>query len=116
MIELLKKAIDNPQKAWLDIGETAEEIFEFRAIGGEMKYYVIAGNNFDDIQKSFTELVGRQPLPPRWALGNLQSRMAYRTQSQLEVFPIDFFPIGMLIGFDSVAAQHSGDLICFFVF
>lgn len=76
--------IDNPQKAWLDIGETAEEIFEFRAIGGEMKYYVIAGNNFDDIQKSFTELVGRQPLPPRWALGNLQSRMAYRTQSQLE--------------------------------
>lgn len=76
--------IDNPQKAWLDIGETIDNIFEFRAIGGEMKYFVVAGNNFSEIQKAFTELVGRQPLPPRWALGNLQSRMAYRTQTELE--------------------------------
>lgn len=76
--------IDNPQKGWLDIGETEENIFEFRAIGGEMKYYVVAGNNFDRIQTVFTDLVGRQPLPPRWALGNLQSRMAYRTQDELE--------------------------------
>lgn len=76
--------IDNPQKGFLDIGETEEEIFEFRAIGGEMKYYVVAGDGFDDIETAFTELVGRQPLPPRWALGNLQSRMAYRSQKELE--------------------------------
>jgi alpha-glucosidase (family GH31 glycosyl hydrolase) len=76
--------IDNPQKAWLDIGETRDSILEFRAIGGEMKYFVVTGNNFSEIQTAFTELVGRQPLPPRWALGNLQSRMAYRTQSELE--------------------------------
>jgi oligosaccharide 4-alpha-D-glucosyltransferase len=76
--------VDNPQKGWLDIGETEENVFEFRAIGGEMRYYVVAGENFNEIQESFTDLVGRQPLPPRWALGNIQSRMAYRTQEELE--------------------------------
>ncbi|OYT14828.1 MAG: hypothetical protein B7C24_16220, partial [Bacteroidetes bacterium 4572_77] len=76
--------IDNPQKAVLDIGETQKDILEFSAIGGEMKYFVVAGNTFEEISESFTHLVGRQPLPPRWALGNLQSRMAYRTQKQVE--------------------------------
>lgn len=76
--------IDNPQKGYLDIGESEKSIIEFGAIGGEMKYYIIAGHSHQDISASFTQLVGRQPLPPRWALGNLQSRMAYRTQKETE--------------------------------
>jgi oligosaccharide 4-alpha-D-glucosyltransferase len=76
--------IDNPQKGYLDIGASEQNIFEFGAIGGEMRYYVVAGKDFNDLQKEFTSLVGRQPLPPRWALGNLQSRMAYRTQYELD--------------------------------
>ncbi len=76
--------IDNPQKAQLDIGETEEDILEFSAIGGEMKYYIVAGESYNQVSSSFTKLVGRQPLPPRWALGNLQSRMAYRTQKEVE--------------------------------
>lgn len=76
--------VDNPQKGYLDIGETENDILEFGAIGGEMKYFIVAGKSHSQISKSFTQLVGRQPLPPRWALGNLQSRMAYRTQEELE--------------------------------
>lgn len=75
---------DNPQKGYFDIGFTEEDILEFGAIGGEMNYYIVTGDNFEEINTNYTLLTGRQPLPPRWALGNLQSRMAYRTQEELE--------------------------------
>ncbi len=75
---------DNPQKGYFDIGHTEDDIMEFGAIGGEMNYYVVMGDSFEEIDKNYTALTGRQPLPPRWALGNLQSRMAYRTQAELE--------------------------------
>ncbi len=89
---------DNPQKGYADIGETEPGIFEWAAIGGTMKYTVVAGNDFKSISRNYAKLTGTQPLPPRWALGNLQSRMAYRTQyetdsivslMQEEDFPID---------------------------
>jgi len=63
-----------------------------------MKYVFIAGSSFPDIAHDYGKLTGTQPLPPRWALGNLQSRMAYRTQSEVdsivqamqkEKFPVD---------------------------
>ncbi len=76
--------IDNYQKGYIDIGETENDIMEFGSIGGQQQYYIVAGDSYNDISSSFTKLVGRQPLPPRWALGNLQSRMAYRTQDEVE--------------------------------
>jgi oligosaccharide 4-alpha-D-glucosyltransferase len=89
---------DNPQKGYADIGEAEDGIFEWGAIGGLIKYFFIAGNDFYDIEEQYTLLTGRQPMPPRWALGNLQSRMAYRTQKETDSivrlmqarnFPID---------------------------
>ena len=110
--------IDNNQKAYFDIGETEENILEFSAIGGEMKYYIVAGESFAEISQSFTELVGRQPLPPRWALGNLQSRMAYRTQAEVESivdemiekdFPLDAVILDFYWFGDSILG-HLGNL------
>ncbi|MFH1000888.1 MAG: TIM-barrel domain-containing protein [Bacteroidota bacterium] len=75
---------DNPRKGYFDIGYTDENILEFGAIGGLMNYYIVGGNDFEEINENYAKLTGFQPLPPRWALGNLQSRMAYRTQSELE--------------------------------
>ncbi len=93
--------IDNPQKGYLDIGEKEENVLEFGAIGGEMKYFVVGGKTFDDISKSFAGLVGKQPLPPLWALGNLQSRMAYRTQAEVESIAAEMlkkdFPMDAII-------------------
>lgn len=89
---------DNPQKGYADIGETEKNIFEWGAIGGIMKYFVIAGHNHYNIMQQWGDLTGTQPLPPRWALGNLQSRMAYRSQKETDSiislmqeknFPID---------------------------
>ncbi len=89
---------DNPQKGYADIGESEKEILEWGAIGGLMKYIVIAGDDFKSLTKDYANLTGHQPLPPRWVLGNLQSRMAYRTQYETDSivtlmqendFPID---------------------------
>jgi len=75
---------DNPQKGYADIGETEDGILEWGAIGGLMKYFVVVGDDFKDVMQNYGELTGKQPLPPLWALGNLQSRMAYRTQYETD--------------------------------
>lgn len=89
---------DNPQKGYADLGETEPGIMEWGAIGGPMKYFFIVGSDYKAISYYYSMLTGFQPLPPIWALGNLQSRMAYRTQKetdsivtlmQQENFPID---------------------------
>lgn len=89
---------DNPQKGYADVAETEKGILEFAAIGGTMKYVLVAGSNFKSISKRYSELTGFQPLPPIWALGNLQSRMGYRSQTETdsiadltiqEGFPLD---------------------------
>lgn len=89
---------DNPQKGYADVGETEKGILEWGAIGGLMKYFVVVGDDYKDIMQNYGELTGKQPLPPLWALGNLQSRMAYRTQYETDSivslmqkndFPID---------------------------
>lgn len=75
---------DNPQKGYVDIGKTEKKVMEWGTIGGTLRYYFIAGNDWPEITRQYTFLTGNQPLPPRWAFGNLQSRMAYRNQQQAE--------------------------------
>jgi oligosaccharide 4-alpha-D-glucosyltransferase len=89
---------DNPSKSYLDIGKTNPDILEYGASSGALIYYVISGKNVEEIISKFQSLVGTQPLPPRWAFGNLMSRFGYRSQEQLlstvhkmqeQNFPID---------------------------
>lgn len=90
--------VDNPQKAWFDVDSRGDAVLEFGAIGGPMRYFIIAGNQYSDVLQQYSSLTGKQPMLPRWAFGNLQSRMAYRTQQETtdivnqmiaEDFPID---------------------------
>jgi alpha-glucosidase len=46
---------------------------------GDVDYYVFFGPDPADVVELFTDLVGRMPLPPRWALGYHQSRWGYST-------------------------------------
>lgn len=92
---------DNPQKGYADIGETEKGILEWGAIGGLMKYFVVAGSDFKQIMSNYGKLTGTQPLPPLWALGNLQSRMGYRNQyetdSIVELIQEKDFPLDAII-------------------
>jgi oligosaccharide 4-alpha-D-glucosyltransferase len=109
---------DNPQKGYVDIGKTEPGIQEWGTMGGTLRYYVITGKDWPSILQSYTQLTGRQPLPPRWALGNLQSRMAYRNQKETDSivtlmqkndFPIDAIIIDFYWFGDSIKG-HLGNL------
>lgn len=90
--------VDNPSKGWFDADSKGDGVLEFGAESGPMRYFLITGKNPAAILKQYASLTGKQPLLPRWAYGNLQSRMAYRTQTETEAivesmiakdFPID---------------------------
>jgi len=109
---------DNPQKGYVDIGKTEPDIQEWGTMGGTLRYYVITGKDWPSILQSYTQLTGRQPLPPRWALGNLQSRMAYRNQEEIDSivtlmqkkdFPMDAIIIDFFWFGDSIKG-HLGNL------
>jgi oligosaccharide 4-alpha-D-glucosyltransferase len=73
---------DNPSKGWLDIGKTDPQILEYSVSSGELSFYIIPGKSYNEIMTSYHVLVGTQPLPPRWAMGNLMSRFGYRDEKQ----------------------------------
>jgi len=75
---------DNTAKGYADIGKTQSKILKFGTRGGRMAFYLIVGENLQEITQNFTLLTGHQPLPPLWTFGHLLSRMAYRTQAQTD--------------------------------
>ncbi|MFP5042861.1 TIM-barrel domain-containing protein [Parasediminibacterium sp. JCM 36343] len=75
---------DNPSRSYVDIGKTESSIFEYGAKSGALAVYLIVGSNYKEILQSYYSLTGTQPLPPRWALGNLMSRFGYTSEAQVE--------------------------------
>ncbi|MDB5236303.1 MAG: hypothetical protein JWR44_3296, partial [Hymenobacter sp.] len=90
---------DHHTAGYLDLGKTDKNVLEY---GGEgltsLSYFVITGRDQAEILNRYTALTGRQPLPPRWALGLIQSRFGYKTDTEMqnvaarmrrENFPLD---------------------------
>ena len=50
--------------------------------GGMLRYYFMPGPP-DIALERYTELTGRAPMPPRWALGYHQSRWGYKTEADI---------------------------------
>jgi len=73
---------DNASKGYADIGKNDSSKFEVAFTSGEINAYIITGKSYQEILSSYHKLTGTQPLPPRWALGNLMSRFGYTSQKQ----------------------------------
>lgn len=73
---------DNSASGYMDLGYTQKNIMQFEAVGGRTAYVVIAGKDYPDIINHFVQVTGKQPLPPRWALGNFASRFGYKSEQQ----------------------------------
>jgi alpha-glucosidase len=63
-----------------DIGASRPGEWQMETHGPELDYYVIYGPEPANILRNFTDLVGRAPLPPRWALGYHQCRWSYESE------------------------------------
>jgi alpha-glucosidase len=74
---------DNTYRSRLDLGHTNADQMLYCAEDGELCYYFFTGRSPAAVLKRFTELTGRMPLPPLWALGYHQSRWSYYPDSRL---------------------------------
>jgi oligosaccharide 4-alpha-D-glucosyltransferase len=73
---------DAPQRAWADIGKTQPSKMSLYSSADDYSCFIVLGNDYANLIEKYTELTGRQPLPPLWALGNLQSRFGYQSQAE----------------------------------
>lgn len=73
---------DNVSKGYFDIGKSDGNTLEYGAFSGELNVYVMFGD-YSTILHSYYRLTGTQPVPPRWAFGNLMSRMGYSSETQV---------------------------------
>ncbi|MGI4872812.1 MAG: TIM-barrel domain-containing protein [Janthinobacterium lividum] len=75
---------DHYAAGYLDMGKKTPNALEYGVEGlNSLSYFVITGQSQAEILSRYTALTGRQPLPPRWALGLIQSRFGYRSQAQM---------------------------------
>lgn len=73
---------DNAPIGYLDLDSKKNNTLSYETISGRKVYQVIAADTWDGITESYTALTGRQPMPPRWALGNFASRFGYHSEKQ----------------------------------
>jgi len=92
---------DSYSRGMLDIDESNENVFSYNAIHSKFLFFLISGNEFNDIYREYTHLTGRQPLPPRWSLGYLQSKAYYFNKEEVNKVINDMrnadFPLDAMI-------------------
>ncbi len=92
---------DNAPIGYLDLDSKKENVLEYETISGRKTYQVIVGNSWENLVANYTELTGRQPLPPRWALGNFSSRFGYHSEAEarrtIQKFKDENIPVDAII-------------------
>ncbi|GAB5392119.1 MAG: glycoside hydrolase family 31 protein [Alteromonas macleodii] len=74
---------DNTASGELDIGKTNSDELLFKAQGGRASYIMVLGENLEDTVTNTVAVTGKQPVPPRWLLGNFASRFGYKSQNEV---------------------------------
>lgn len=75
---------DNAPIGYLDMDSKGDNTLTYETISGRKTYQVIVGDTWEDLIDSYTDLTGKQPLPPRWTFGNFASRFGYHSQLEVE--------------------------------
>ncbi|MEM1002200.1 MAG: TIM-barrel domain-containing protein [Bacteroidota bacterium] len=92
---------DNAPIGFLDLDSGENNTITYETISGRMVYQVVAGDDWLQILDAYTDLTGKQPMVPRWALGNFASRFGYHTQRQTErtvdMFVAQGFPLDAIV-------------------
>ncbi|MCA0132569.1 TIM-barrel domain-containing protein [Winogradskyella alexanderae] len=73
---------DNSTIGYLDLDSANNNTLTYETLSGRKTYQIVAGNSWYDVVENYTDLTGKQPLLPRWALGNFSSRFGYHSQDE----------------------------------
>lgn len=73
-----------------DIGATQPGVWQMLTRSPELDYYIIYGPEPAQILTTYTELTGRMPLPPKWALGYHQCRWSYESAAVVQELAQEF--------------------------
>jgi alpha-glucosidase (family GH31 glycosyl hydrolase) len=71
------------EKTTFDMGATNKNEYTFSAPNGEMVYYFMNGESLGKIMENYSQLSGKAPLPPKWALGYIQSKFGYESWDEV---------------------------------
>ena len=75
--------LDNTWRTWFDFGHREEGVLAFGGPDGPIDYYLINGPSTAEVVRRYTDLTGKAPLTPRWALGYQQSRYSYMSADEV---------------------------------
>ncbi len=75
--------MDNPGELHFDIASTEKEQLQMSCETGDIDLWIFPSNEIKDILSSYTELTGRTPRPPMWALGYQQCRWSYENEEKI---------------------------------
>jgi len=73
---------DNPSATTVSPGLYDRTAFQSQ-VGERVSFFVITGNNSDDLYKGYRLLTGVTPLPPKAAFGLIQSKARYESEAEL---------------------------------
>ncbi|WP_246067689.1 TIM-barrel domain-containing protein [Changchengzhania lutea] len=92
---------DNAPIGFLDLDSQANNTLRYETISGRKTYQIIVGDSWYELIDNYTNLTGKQPMIPRWALGNFSSRFGYHSQKETEAtidkFIKDSIPVDAII-------------------
>jgi len=74
---------DNTFRSEFDMAKSDAGTYEFKAGGGDVNYWVLAGPTPKDVLLHYGSVVGTTPLPPLWGIGYHQGRVSYRTADRV---------------------------------
>jgi alpha-glucosidase/alpha-D-xyloside xylohydrolase len=73
---------DNPSKSTVDLGFNLQNVWSSE-VGDRVSFFVIAGDNSDEVYEGYRQLTGATPMLPKATYGYIQSKAIYPTQDQL---------------------------------
>lgn len=92
---------DNAPIGYLDLDSQKNNTLTYETISGRKTYQIIVGDTWKELIYNYTDLTGKQPMIPRWALGNFSSRFGYHsekeTRATIQAFKKEKIPVDAVI-------------------
>ena len=73
---------DNPSKTTVDLGFNLQNVWSSE-VGNRVSFFVIVGDNTDQVYEGYRRLTGVSHMLPKAAYGYIQSKMIYASQDEL---------------------------------